>query len=33
MGRYRLPDTVWRVSIEGDGEDPRHVSIARLADA
>nr|MBA3240651.1 tRNA (adenosine(37)-N6)-threonylcarbamoyltransferase complex ATPase subunit type 1 TsaE [Acidobacteriota bacterium] len=27
MGRYRLPDPVWRVSIEGDGEDPRLVNI------
>ncbi|MCA1618145.1 MAG: tRNA (adenosine(37)-N6)-threonylcarbamoyltransferase complex ATPase subunit type 1 TsaE [Acidobacteria bacterium] len=33
MGRYRLPDTVWRVSIEGDGEDPRRISIARGAHA
>jgi len=27
MGRYRLPDPVWRVSIEGDGEDPRLVNL------
>ena len=33
MGRYRLPDTVWRVSIEGDGEDPRRIRIARGPDA
>jgi tRNA threonylcarbamoyladenosine biosynthesis protein TsaE len=33
MGRYRLPDTVWRVSIEGDGEDPRRIQITRVAGA
>lgn len=33
MGRYRLPETVWRVSIEGDGEDPRRIQITRVADA
>ena len=31
MGRYRLPDTVWRVSLEGDGEDQRRISIERGA--
>jgi tRNA threonylcarbamoyladenosine biosynthesis protein TsaE len=31
MGRYRLPDTVWRVRLEGDGEDPRRITIARDA--
>jgi tRNA threonylcarbamoyladenosine biosynthesis protein TsaE len=29
MGRYPLPPTAWRVSIEGDGEDPRRVRIER----
>ncbi|HYN84943.1 MAG TPA: tRNA (adenosine(37)-N6)-threonylcarbamoyltransferase complex ATPase subunit type 1 TsaE [Pyrinomonadaceae bacterium] len=29
MGRYPLPPTAWRVSIEGDGEDPRRVTIER----
>ncbi|HEY0172747.1 MAG TPA: tRNA (adenosine(37)-N6)-threonylcarbamoyltransferase complex ATPase subunit type 1 TsaE [Pyrinomonadaceae bacterium] len=33
MGRYRLPDAVWRVSIEGDGEDPRRIHITRAAGA
>ena len=27
MGNYRLPPPVWRVSIAGDGEEPRRVSI------
>jgi len=27
MGRYPLPDSVWRVSISGDGEEPRKISI------
>ncbi|HEY9285698.1 MAG TPA: tRNA (adenosine(37)-N6)-threonylcarbamoyltransferase complex ATPase subunit type 1 TsaE [Pyrinomonadaceae bacterium] len=27
MGRYRLPPPVWRVSIAGDGEDARRISI------
>lgn len=29
MGRYPLPPPVWRVSIEGDGEEPRRINIAR----
>ena len=33
MGRYRLPATTWRVHIDGDGEDPRRIRIARAADA
>jgi tRNA threonylcarbamoyladenosine biosynthesis protein TsaE len=33
MGRYRLPATTWRVHIEGDGEDPRRILIARAADS
>jgi tRNA threonylcarbamoyladenosine biosynthesis protein TsaE len=31
MGRYPLPQPVWRVSIEGDGEDPRLVTLERAA--
>jgi len=27
MGRYPLPDSVWRVSISGDGEEPRQISV------
>lgn len=30
MGRYPLPSPVWRVSIRGDGEEPRRISIRRL---
>ena len=33
MGRYRLPPTTFRVHIEGDGEDPRRIDIARAADS
>ncbi|MDQ3742953.1 MAG: tRNA (adenosine(37)-N6)-threonylcarbamoyltransferase complex ATPase subunit type 1 TsaE [Acidobacteriota bacterium] len=29
MGRYPLPPPVWRVLIEGDGEEPRRISIKR----
>jgi tRNA threonylcarbamoyladenosine biosynthesis protein TsaE len=29
MGRYPLPPPVWRVSIEGDGEEPRRINVAR----
>ena len=31
MGSYRLPPTVWRVRLEGDGEDPRRIHIERAA--
>ena len=31
MGAYRLPPTVWRVSLEGDGEDPRRIHIERAS--
>ena len=27
MGNYRLPPPVWKVSIAGDGEEPRRISI------
>ncbi|HEX8141538.1 MAG TPA: tRNA (adenosine(37)-N6)-threonylcarbamoyltransferase complex ATPase subunit type 1 TsaE [Pyrinomonadaceae bacterium] len=29
MGRYRLPPPVWRISITGDGEDPRRIRIEK----
>src|SRR5437867_10036296 len=29
LGRYPLPSGVWRVSIEGDGDAPRKVSLLR----
>lgn len=29
MGRYRLPSPVWRVSIQGDGEEPRRIIISK----
>ncbi|HEX7174008.1 MAG TPA: tRNA (adenosine(37)-N6)-threonylcarbamoyltransferase complex ATPase subunit type 1 TsaE [Pyrinomonadaceae bacterium] len=29
MGRYPLPDGVWHVRIEGDGDDPRRISVAK----
>ncbi|PWT82472.1 MAG: tRNA (adenosine(37)-N6)-threonylcarbamoyltransferase complex ATPase subunit type 1 TsaE [Acidobacteria bacterium] len=32
MGRYPLPDNVWRVSIEGDGDEPRIISIKLLSE-
>lgn len=30
MGRYPLPATAWRVTIAGDGDDPRRISISPL---
>ena len=33
MGNYRLPPPVWRVSIAGDGEEPRRISISPAARA
>lgn len=30
MGRYRLPPPAWRISIIGDGEAPRQISITML---
>lgn len=27
LGRYPLPPNVWRISIRGDGDEPRHISI------
>ncbi|HVQ40130.1 MAG TPA: tRNA (adenosine(37)-N6)-threonylcarbamoyltransferase complex ATPase subunit type 1 TsaE [Pyrinomonadaceae bacterium] len=29
MGNYPLPSNVWRVTISGDGEGPRQISISR----
>lgn len=29
MGRYRLPPTVWHVRIDGDGEEPRRITITQ----
>lgn len=29
LGRYPLPANVWRISITGDGDDPRQITIAR----
>ena len=29
MGRYRLPPPVWKINIEGDGEEPRRITVAR----
>jgi len=31
LGAYPLPDNVWRISISGDGEAPRRISIAARA--
>lgn len=27
LGRYPLPPSVWRISIKGDGDEPRQISI------
>ncbi len=29
MGRYPLPPSTWRVRIEGDGEEPRRITVSR----
>lgn len=29
MGGYPLPDNVWRISIDGDGDAPRKIEIAK----
>lgn len=28
MGRYPLPAPVWHITLEGDGEEPRRISVA-----
>jgi len=30
MGNYRLPDSAWRIKIEGDGDAPRAISTIRV---
>ncbi|HJZ81056.1 MAG TPA: tRNA (adenosine(37)-N6)-threonylcarbamoyltransferase complex ATPase subunit type 1 TsaE, partial [Pyrinomonadaceae bacterium] len=27
LGRYPLPGNVWRISIKGDGDEPRQISV------
>jgi tRNA threonylcarbamoyladenosine biosynthesis protein TsaE len=31
LGRYPLPENLWRIAIAGDGDEPRTISIARQA--
>jgi tRNA threonylcarbamoyladenosine biosynthesis protein TsaE len=31
LGRYPLPESVWRIVISGDGDDPRSISIQLAA--
>ncbi len=31
LGDYRWPESVWRIGICGDGEDPRKISINKLS--
>ena len=31
LGRYPLPDDVWRISIAGDGDEPRRISVSSNA--
>jgi tRNA threonylcarbamoyladenosine biosynthesis protein TsaE len=30
MGPYPLPSNVWRISISGDGDSPRHIRVTRF---
>ena len=30
MGNYPLPSTAWRISMTGDGDAPRHISLGML---
>jgi len=32
LGRYPLPDNVWRISITGDGDDPRRIAVRGMSD-
>jgi tRNA threonylcarbamoyladenosine biosynthesis protein TsaE len=29
LGHYPLPDNVWRISISGDGDEPRQITISK----
>jgi tRNA threonylcarbamoyladenosine biosynthesis protein TsaE len=29
LGRYPLPNNVWQISIAGDGDEPRQISVAK----
>jgi tRNA threonylcarbamoyladenosine biosynthesis protein TsaE len=29
LGHYPLPDSVWRISISGDGDEPRRITISK----
>jgi tRNA threonylcarbamoyladenosine biosynthesis protein TsaE len=29
LGRYPLPDNIWRISILGDGEEPRLINVSK----
>jgi tRNA threonylcarbamoyladenosine biosynthesis protein TsaE len=30
LGHYPLPDNIWQISIAGDGDEPRRISISRV---
>lgn len=30
MGNYPLPSNVWRISLSGDGDSPRHILVSRV---
>ena len=32
MGNYPLPSSVWRISLSGDGDSPRNLTISRFTD-
>src|SRR3954471_8163690 len=32
LGRYPLPENVWRISIAGDGDQPRRISVSKPGD-
>jgi tRNA threonylcarbamoyladenosine biosynthesis protein TsaE len=32
LGRYPLPSNVWRITISGDGDEPRKISIAKQSE-